>query len=425
MPDRWENSRRMLERARGSLAGGVSSPFRALFPVPLYFRDGCGSRLIDVDGNEYIDYTLAWGPAILGHKHPRIVDAMRRQAGMPHIYGAQHALEPEVAEKIQKIVPCAGRVAFTSSGSEAVQLALRLARAFTSRNLVVKFEGHYHGWLDSVLWSYRSLGEGAEPSPGSRGQTPNAAGNLLIASWNDPASVEALFAEHASDIAAVIAEPVLCNSGCLMPEPGFLQALRETSTRAGALLIFDEIITGFRMGPGGAQEFFGVTPDLATFGKAAGGGLPLSVVAGREDILAMMQTGGVAFGGTFNGNPMSLAAASAALDVLMDGESLPRANRAGRALMEGVQEIATRLGLPIQVRGFGAAFALHFTANTRLLSYRDTLANDKPRLAAYIKAMLEQGIYLLPDGRVYVSTAHTQVDIDETLAAMEKVLAAI
>ena len=205
MSERYQKSRELLERAKQSLAGGVSSPFRAMFPVPLYFEDGQGPRLTDVDGNSYIDYTLAWGPNILGYRHPRMVEAMTRAAAGVHTYGAQHRLEPEVAEKFCRVVPCAERVAFTSSGTEAVQGALRLARGFTGRNIVLKFEGHYHGWVDSVLLSYR--GEGL----GSRGQVPNALDNLIIVPWNSPEHVERVFAERGSEIAAVVTEPVLCN----------------------------------------------------------------------------------------------------------------------------------------------------------------------------------------------------------------------
>ncbi|MBM3811833.1 MAG: aspartate aminotransferase family protein [Acidimicrobiia bacterium] len=420
MPDKWAKSRRMLEEAREALAGGVSSPFRAQFPVPLYFEDGCGARLRDVDGNTYIDYTLAWGPAILGHKHPRVVEAMKSAAERPHIYGAQHALELAVAPKIRKMVPCAERLVFTSSGSEAVQLALRLARGFTRRQKVLKFEGHYHGWMDSVLWQYRNLGE-----PGSKGQTLNSRDNLLFAEWNDRLGVEGVFAERGGEIAAVIAEPVLCNSGCLMPEPGFLELLRRLTEAAGALLIFDEVITGFRMAPGGAQAAFGVTPDLATFGKAVGGGLPLSLVAGRKEILDLMQGGGVVFGGTFNGNPMSLAAASAALDELADPTALERANHTGKQLMNGIAAAAASNGVPVRVTGFGAAFGVHFTETMRLSSYRDTLGNNRERQTAYVRGMLEEGIYLLPDGRVYVSLVHAEAEVAETLAAAERVLATL
>ncbi|MEK7403722.1 MAG: aspartate aminotransferase family protein [Acidobacteriota bacterium] len=428
MTDRWPTSRALLARARASLAGGVSSPFRARFPVPLYLADASGSRVTDVDGNQYIDYTLAWGPLILGHRHPRLVEAMRRQAERPQIYGAEHELEFLVAEKMQQLVPCAERVAFTSSGSEAVQLALRLVRAATGRNLILKFEGHYHGWMDSVLLSHHpgaaEVGPADDPRvvPESRGQTPNAAENVLVASWNCIDAVEHIFRERGAEIAAVILEPVLCNSGCLLPLPGYLEALRRISDQHGALLIFDEIITGFRLAPGGAQSHYGVVPDLATFGKALAGGAPLSAVAGRKEIMELMFGGGVSFGGTFNGNPVSLACAHVVLEELArdGGAALARANRTGQALMEGIRAAAARQGVALQVCGFGAAFALHFTGKRELRDYRDTLEDDRERLARFLLRALEEGIYILPDGRLYVSTAHTDEDVAETLAALER-----
>ena len=431
MSDRWKTSREMLERAKGSLAGGVSSPFRAHFPVPLYFKDGAGAKLVDVDGNEYIDYTLAWGPLILGHRHPKIVEALQQTVQGPVTYGAQHALEIEVAEKFQACVPCAERVAFTSSGSEAVQLALRLARAATGRNLILKFEGHYHGWMDSVLLSYRAPVEKLGPADaplialGSLGQVANSADNVIVAPWNDAAAVARLLEQRGSEIAAVITEPVLCNSGCLMPEAGYLKALRDLTTKHGVLLIFDEVITGFRMSLGGAQQAFSVTPDLATFGKAMAGGLPLSAVAGRAEILDLMQTGGVVFGGTFNGNPVSLAAANATLTELMknNGGLLARANQSGRQLMDGLAASAARHGVSLQIRGFGAAFGLHFTTNAVLGNWRDTFNDDRGRLGAWVRRALEWGIYLLPDGRIYISAVHTPHEIEQTIAAADKVFA--
>lgn len=429
-PDRWPTSRALLERARRSLAGGVSSPFRAQFPVPLYFRDAAGSRLTDADGNRYIDYTLAWGPLILGHKHPALVEALRQAAERPHIYGAEHELEYQVAEKIQALVPCAERVAFTSSGSEAVQLALRLARAATGRCLILKFEGHYHGWMDSVLISHHPRREqmGApEQYQGvleSRGQVSNALENVLVAPWNRLDLVENLFEARGHEIAAIILEPVLCNSGCLMPLPGYLEGLRGIADRWGALLIFDEIITGFRIALDGAQGYYGVLPDLATFGKALGGGPPLSAVAGRRSILELMFGGGVAFGGTFNGNPISLACALATLTELGrdQGAALAQANRLGRRLIEGLREAAARRGIPLLVSGFGAAFAVHFTEKAELRDYRDTLDDDRTRLAAFLRHALEEGVYLLPDGRFYVSAAHDGDDVAETLAALDRAL---
>jgi glutamate-1-semialdehyde 2,1-aminomutase len=433
MEQRWKTSRELLGRARESLAGGVSSPFRAKFPVPLYFRGGAGSRLEDEDGNRYIDYALAWGPAILGHCHPRLVEAYRRQAELPLIYGAEHRLEIEVAERIQAASPCAERVAFTSSGSEAVQLALRLARAHTGRRLVLKFEGHYHGWFDAVLLSHHpgrsEAGEQERPRvvAESRGQVDNAAENVLVLPWNRADLVERLFAERGQEIAAVIMEPVLMNSGGILPEPGYLEAVKETAGRHGALLVFDEIITGFRMALGGAQSAYGVIPDLATFGKAVAGGAPLSVVAGKRQILELIAGGGVSFGCTFNGNPVSLAAAAVTLEELArdDGRALIEANRLGRRLMQGMAAAAERHGVAAMVSGFGAAFAVHFTGRKKLEQYRDVLDDDGEKLRTFLMRLLERGVYALPDGRFYTSAAHSEADIEETLGAVDQAMAAM
>jgi glutamate-1-semialdehyde 2,1-aminomutase len=424
----WQKSQALLERAKSSLAGGVSSPFRAMFPQPLYFENGCGARLRDVDGNEYIDYVLGWGPNILGYRHPAMVEAMRRQADLPYTYGEQHELEITVAEKIQQCVPCAERVAFTSSGSEAVQITQRLARAFTGRNLILKFEGHYHGWMDGALLGYKTpadqLGplEGPPTTLGSQGQVPNAAENVVVAPWNRLDILERILARHARQVAAVMMEPVLCNSGCILPEPGYLEGVRDLCRRHEALLVFDEVITGFRMHLGGAQAFYGITPDLATFGKSAAAGLPLSVVAGREEILRLMFGGGVAFGGTFNGNPVSLAAAEAALTELAreGGKAIEEANRRGERLMKGICDLAAERGIDLLVSGFGTAFALHFTGKPKLLDYRDTLADDKERLRVFLRRALEAGIHIVPDGRMYTSAAHTDSDIDATVSALRR-----
>jgi glutamate-1-semialdehyde 2,1-aminomutase len=427
----WEKSRALFERARHSLAGGVSSPVRAKAPVPLYFSNGHGAHLLDVDGNEYIDYQLAWGPNILGYNHPRMVEAMRVQAERPYSYGAQHELEITVAERIQACVPCSERVAFTSSGSEAVQLVQRLVRAFTKRPLILKFEGHYHGWMDSVLHSHHPAREqmGPRERPNvvreSAGQVSNSVENVIVAPWNDVDLLERLLAEHSGEVAAVIMEPVLCNSGCLMPKPGYLQAARDLAHRCGALLVFDEVITGFRMALGGAQGHYGVIPDCATFGKAVGGGLPLSVVGGRKDIMEQMFTGGVVFGGSFNGNPTSLAGANAALEELArnDGAAIKRANGTGERLRVGLQQLAQQHNLPLLVTGFGAAMCLHFTTRADLIEYRDTLTDDSERLRRFLYLAIEEGVILVPDGRIYVSIVHDERDVEATLATFARVFA--
>lgn len=431
MPRRWDKSKALLARARGSLAGGVSSPFRAMAPVPLYFQDGRGARLLDADGNWYVDYTLAWGPNILGYRHPRLVEEVRRAAEGPHTYGAQHELEFLVAEKIQALVPCAERVAFASSGSEACQLAWRLARASTQRNLILKFEGHYHGWMDSVLVSHHPAADQVGPWEAphavlhSRGQAPNTVENVLVAPWNSIQAVERAFARQGRDIAAVVMEPVLCNSGCILPAPGYLKAVHEIATRHGALLIFDEVITGFRLALGGAQTYYGVTPDLATYGKALAGGTPLSAVAGRAGILDMLAGGGVAYGGSINGNPLALAGAHATLGELSSdgGAPLAQAHRTGEQLMRGIRELARQRELPLLVTGFGTAFALHFTPRPELREYRDTFEDDSETLRRLLAALLAEGVNILPDGRLYVSVVHGEEEVAETLSAFEKAFA--
>ena len=432
MSDKWEKSRNYLERAKRSLAGGVSSPFRAKAPVPLYFRDGCGARLEDVDGNQYIDYVLAWGPMILGYRHPAIVEAMHRRVELPTDYGAQHELEFLVAEKIQSLLPCAELVQFTSSGSEAVQIALRLARAVTGRNLILKFEGHYHGWMDGALVSYKPSADqvGMHDSPnvvlGSRGQAPNVAENFVVAPWNDLKVLERLMDAHSGSIAAVAMEPVLCNSGCILPRPGYLEGVQALCRKHGALLMFDEVITGFRISLGGAQQRYAVVPDLATFGKAVGGGAPVSGIAGRREILMQMYEG-VAFGGSFNGNPVSLASSYATLTELSrdNGAVLRGALDLGGVLLAGIREIAARRGVPLLVSGFGTAMALHFTARSELYDYRDTFGDDSAKLQCFLYRALDEGLHIVPDGRLYVSAAHTRRDIDETLERLDRVFADI
>lgn len=431
LDNRWERSRSLLRRAARSLPHGVSSPFRAAAPVPLFFESGRGARLRDVDGNEYIDFALAWGPLILGHCHPRMAEAVAAAAAAPIAYGAQHELEYEVCERIQSLVPCAERVALTSSGSEAVQLAVRLARAVTGRSLILKFEGHYHGWMDSVLASYKApaelLGPRLRPEVtlGSLGQPANSAHNLVTAAWNDPALLKDALRRHEGRIAAVIMEPVLCNSGCLMPRGQYLAAARELCDRSGALLIFDEVITGFRMALGGAQQACGIVPDIATLGKALGGGTAVSAVAGREEIMERIAPGQVAFGGTFNGNPLSLAGSKACLDTLAEsnGRALRRANRAGERLMEALAFLGGKHGLPVRITGFGAAFSLHFTPRSQIRDYRDTLDDDRRLQGTFLLRALENGLYLLPDGRFYVSAAHSDEDINDAITALDRALA--
>jgi glutamate-1-semialdehyde 2,1-aminomutase len=422
---RTQGSLERYQRAVNSLAGGVSTALRrSARPYPLYFANGTGSRLTDVDGNEYVDYALAWGPLILGHCHPAIVSAVRDALDRGATFGAQHDLEYEVAELLQALVPCANRVCFANSGTEIVQVALRLARAVTGRPRFLKFEGHYHGWDDSVLVSYRSSIpqlEASAPDPVATGLGQRRPGDALVARWNHRQSVEAIFAEHGQQIAAIICEPMLCNSGCLVPEEGFLQFLRDITSAHGALLIFDEVITGFRMAAGGGQQYYGVTPDLATFAKAIGAGLPLSALGGRAEYMDWIADGRVVHAGTLNGNPLSLAAAAAAMKTLAAPNTYEQLWKKGDALRDGIVSILRSAGLTVQAAGGGPVFQISFQERPAT-EYRDTLIADKTLYSDFAMSLLEEGILVLPDGRWYTSTVHTDEDIERTLHAVKAIV---
>jgi glutamate-1-semialdehyde 2,1-aminomutase len=423
-----ENSVRMktpgsaerFRRAAAVLPGGVSSAVRrGARPYPLYFRCGDGARVVDVDQNAYLDYTLGWGPLLLGHAPPAVVDALTAEARHDLTYGAQHDLEIEVAERLVKLIPCADAVCFANSGTEIVQVALRLARAATGRQKYIKFEGHYHGWDDSVLISYHPNREEIEnarerPIPVGMGQLP--ARTAVIAEWNNRASVEAAFAANPGKISALICEPLVCNSGCLPPEPGFLAFLRQITSANGALLIFDEVITGFRIALGGAQELYGVTPDLATYAKAVGAGVPLSVLAGKRQYMGLIADGRVIHAGSLNGNPVSLAAAKAALDALAADGVYERLRRNTDRLRRGLEELLSAHGLSAVTNGECGVFHIAFM-DRPARTYRDTLDADKALYSDFALALLDEGVLVLPDGRWYVSTAHTEADIDATLEA--------
>jgi glutamate-1-semialdehyde 2,1-aminomutase len=424
----FSRSAQLFSDSQRYLAGGVSSSMRASSkPLPLFFTAGTGSRLTDVDGHEYIDYTLAWGPLILGHSHPAMVAAVRAQLRKSQTIGAQCELEIAVAKQICEMVPCAECVVFSNTGSEAAQIAFRLARAYTGKTKIIRFEGHYHGWLDNVLPGYRpdlnpQAGKTTWPSAG---MNPGVTEETVILPWNDLHIVEATLKEAGQEIAAIITEPILCNSQCLMPEPGYLEGLRGLATRHGVVLIFDEVITGFRVARGGAQSLFKVKPDLATFAKAAAGGFPLSVVAGRKDIMDLIAQRKVVHAGTFNGNPISLAAAYATLQLLNanDGAALQQIRETGESLIRGITEAAEAAGIPHLINGIGPDFSLSFTRRQKMVNYRDTLDSDLSARDQFLQAMLAEGIYLMPDGRWYISLAHTAEDVTRTLVAVRKVFA--
>ncbi len=415
------------ERAQQSLAGGVSTALRrSARPSPLYFDSGAGAVITDVDGNQYLDYTLAWGPLILGHAPAAVNQAVAQQLAKGHTFGAQHDLEFEVAELLCRAIPCADLVAFANSGTEIVQVALRLARAATGRTKYLKFEGHYHGWDDSVLVSYRPTrpqieAAGGQPIPVGAGQRPNH--ETVAVEWNDREAVTRAFAQQGSEIAAVVCEPLLCNSGCVAADPGFLEFLRDITQAHGALLIFDEVITGFRLALGGAQQYYGVTPDLATFAKAAGGGLPLSVLAGKREFMSHIATGQVVHAGTLNGNPLALAAAKATIEELArdDAAAYRQLWSLGETLRLGLQEILQSAGLPVVTAGGGPVFHLAFM-DQPARTYRDTLRANTALYSDFGLALLDEGVLVLPDGRWYISTAHTAAQVEQTLEAARRAI---
>lgn len=411
----------LFERARHVVAGGVNSNVRAAsHPVPLFYRQGRGARLFDADGNEYIDYCLGQGPLLLGHSHPRVLGAVRQQLERGQLYAGQHELEILVAESLQRHIPCAGLIRFSNSGSEAVHIALRVARAFTGKKKIIKFEGHYHGWFDNILVSVSPERLDLRPARESRGQTESVLDEVIVLPWNDVSRLGETLAASADEIAAIIMEPIMCNTGCILPEPGYLETVRELCTRYGIVLIFDEIITGFRLGLGGAQAFFGVVPDLAVFGKALGSGFPISCLAGKRELMEGIANLSVVHAGTYNANPVSLAAAWATLEELeQNGERHYRNLFAlGQRLMRGIAEIAERKGRSVTIQGLGPMFHVAFTSRPRIRDARDYRDVDAAGYAAFAYRLQERGVRVIPRGIWYLSTAHTEEDIARTLESV-------
>lgn len=423
-------AQQLYTRAQRSLAGGVSSSFRAAVkPLPLFVDHAQGVRVVDADGIGYLDFTLAWGPLILGHSHPAIVAAVQTQLERGHMFGAQHELEMRVAERLQDSVPCADLVTFANSGTEAVQVAVRLARAYTNRPKVLKFEGHYHGWSDNMLVSYHpalsAVGPPLDPHPvlGTQGQSASVLADIVVARWNDVTALEAALQRHGAEVAAVVMEPVLCNSGVIAPRPGYLEAARALTHDHGALLIFDEVITGFRLALGGAQEVYGVVPDIAIYAKAIAAGFPLSAVAGRRAVMELIAQGIVQHSGTYNGNPIGLAAAEAALVELCRPGVYDLLNSLGTMLADGARTLLAQHGLPAVVHQTGPVLQILFTEQRAVLDYRAMASCDAALSGALVQELRARGILILPDGRWYLSAVHTDRDVREALDALDASLA--
>jgi glutamate-1-semialdehyde 2,1-aminomutase len=429
----YEKSRLLYERACKSMAGGVSSHFRMMGPPhPLFFKQGIGARIIDVDDNEYLDFTLSQGPLILGHSHPEVLQKVCEEIALGQLYAGQHVLELELAERLQRLVPCADLIRFSNSGSESVQAALRLARGYTGRKKYVKFEGQYHGWFDNVLISQHPSKETAGPEElpekvlETQGQSTEVLDEIIVLPWNDLKAVRQIFEQMGEQIAAVITEPVMCNNGCIEPLPGYLQGLREICDEYGAVLIFDEIITGFRLGLGGAQEFYGVIPDLATFGKAMASGFPVSFLAGKRHIMELMANGTVMHAGTYNSNNPSIAAAAATVNILeADRELYERLRTLGLRLQDGLKKSAQETGHEVLLSGPGQMTHLAFTSCRKLINYRDCFECDGVKYNEFTKGMLDRGVRIIGRGIWYISAAHTEEDIDYAVSIAAEVLGAM
>jgi len=420
----FEKSKAAMARGVKHTAGGVNSNFRAgVQPTPLVVDRGEGAYLIDVDGNKIIDYYLGMGPIILGHNPPSVIEAAKRQLDKGILFASQVEVEFEAAEWVNKLVPCAERVRFAGSGTEVVQAAFRLARAATGRNIVAKFEGHYHGWLDNVLISNSPSLEAAGPVsapkavPLSPGQDPAAYQNMAVLPWNDLAAVQQRLAKR--DVAAIIMEPAMCNTSAIQPREGYLEGVRKACTETGTVLIFDEVITGFRVSAGGAQKVFGVTPDLATFGKSIANGFPVAALAGRADLMDQMVPGKVVHGGTYNGHPVTMAATVATLKELAKGDVYKTIEKSGRRLMDGIGTILRDHQVPNRIQGFPGIFHVALGTSEPIVDYRDSLKVDKARFVKLTAAMVERGVRVLERGAWFSSGAHDDAVVDRTLEAVE------
>ncbi len=431
MEPRFDQSRKLYEQACNTTPGGIHSNVRKNWrPVPMFYERGEGSHVWDVDGNEFIDYVLARGPLLLGHSPGPVIEAVRKQMDRGLMYAGQHALEIDAAETFCRLVPCADMVRFASSGSEAVHGAIRLARAVTGRTKIVRFEGHYHGWFDNQFWSFAPPLEKAGPResptpiPVSKGQVATDAEHLIIRPWNDLALVQDAFERHPGQIAGVLSEPIMCNCGAIMPRPGYLEGLRELCTKHGALLIFDEVITGFRVSLGGAQEHFGVTPDLATFAKGMAGGFPVSAIAGKRQYMQAFGDLSVTHAGTYNSNAPCMAATVAALNLLSanNGAVLKHAHAMGTRLISGIAEAGRKAGKHVHVRGVGPVFHVSFNDAREVVDYRTFTSRDTQAGERFFLALQQRGIRTTPDGLWFVSTAHTPQDVERTLAVVREAM---
>jgi glutamate-1-semialdehyde 2,1-aminomutase len=432
-----ENSRALFERALQALVEGGSSPSRGpanYGEYPLFIERGEGAYIYDVDGNRYVDWMMAYGALPLGHAHPRIVEAVTEAISTGSLFAAATRIEVEVAELIQKMVPCAERVRFANTGTEAAMAAIRLARGYTGKPKFIKFEGHYHGWFDDFLVNAHphpitSLGHPHDPIKiaDSSGLNRRALEDTIVLPWNNLDAVERAIETYRGQIAAVITEGIMGNMGVIPPEPGFLIGLREITEREGILLILDETVTGFRIAPGGCGEYYGIEPDLATFGKALGAGLPVAAFAGKAEIMKALEWGGVLHYGTQNASRVGMYAARANLLELMKdgGEAFKKMWGIAETLTRGLARIFQERGTPAIVQGVGPMFQIFFTNQTKIVDYRAFCAYvDRSKFQHFALALHKHGVYISPSSGLHsvVSLAHSEEEVASMLEAVRKAL---
>jgi glutamate-1-semialdehyde 2,1-aminomutase len=435
---RTPHTHALYERALRTVPGGAGStarlPRNGWRPYPIFMAEGTGSRLTDVDGNSYIDYLLGLGPMILGHRHPVVTNAVTQAINdIGTCFGLPYELEIEAAEKVAAAVPSIEQVRFTNSGSEAVGTAVRLARATTGRRLIVRFEGHYHGWQDTVYWSNHVdpalAGPADHPRPVAMGPgvPSELEDTLVVLTWNDPDSFVALMDARGDEVAAVLTEPAVFNTGCILPLPGYLELLRSKTREHGSLLIFDEVITGFRFARGGAQEWFDVLPDITTLAKGLGGGFPVAAIGGTAEAMRLIAEGVYSQSGTYNANVVQCAAVSATMDVLAEPGLYERQRALGYRLARGLSELAAERGLDAYVEGLGTVFQLWF-ADGPIHNWRDAVARaDEDMFTRWYQEMVVRGVLFHPlqFENLFVSLVHDDRDIDETLTAAADALTVV
>jgi glutamate-1-semialdehyde 2,1-aminomutase len=414
-------NKELFERAQQRIPAGVNSPvraFRAVGGTPLFFERASGAHLWDAEGRRYIDYLGSWGPMLVGHTHPAVVEAVQEAASRALSFGAPTVAEIELAELLCRLVPSLEMVRLVSSGTEATMTAIRLARGFTGRDLIVKFEGCYHGHADSLLVK---AGSGALTfgNPSSAGVPADTASHTLVLDFNAVDQVKSVFARQGKDIAGVIVEPVAGNMNLVLPAPGFLEALREQCTRHGAVLILDEVMTGFRVALGGAQARFGIRPDLTTLGKVIGGGLPVGAVGGRREIMEKIAPLGPVYqAGTLSGNPVAVAAGLATLKLAQQPGFYEKLEATTRVLVEGLQAEAKKAGVAFSAQSIGSMFGVYFRGSPPT-SFAEVMQADRERFNRFFHEMLEHGVYLAPSAYEagFVSAAHGVAEIEETITA--------